>query len=95
MIRAVLVFNNQGKARLVKFFEHYVSPTSLARLYSRRNYLAVATWSLLQFCCGGRSLSAVLCGFQTEDEQQGIIKEVYHMVSRRDDGVCNFLEGST
>lgn len=30
MIRAVLVFNNQGKARLVKFFEHYVSAASLA-----------------------------------------------------------------
>ena len=29
---------------------------------------------------------------QTEDEQQGIIKEVFHMVSRRDDTVCNFLE---
>ena len=32
---------------------------------------------------------------QTEDEQQGIIKEVFHMVSRRDDTVCNFLEGPT
>ena len=25
MIKAVLVFNNQGKPRLIKFFEHYVS----------------------------------------------------------------------
>lgn len=30
---------------------------------------------------------------QSEDDQQVIIKEVYHMVSKRDDTVCNFLEG--
>lgn len=54
MIKAILVFNNQGKPRLSKFFVHY-----------------------------------------TEDEQQTIIKEVFHMVSRRDDTVCNFLEGPT
>ena len=35
------------------------------------------------------------CILQTEDEQQGIIKEVFHMVSRRDDTVCNFVEGPT
>jgi AP-3 complex subunit sigma len=52
MIKAILVFNNQGKPRLSKFFCHY-----------------------------------------TEDDQQSIIKEVYHMVSKRDDSVCNFLEG--
>jgi len=54
MIQAVIVFNNQGKPRLTKFYTHY-----------------------------------------TEDEQQSIIKEVFHMVSRRDDSVCNFLEGPT
>ena len=31
---------------------------------------------------------------QTEDEEQAIIKEVFHMVSKRDDSSCNFLEGS-
>ena len=30
---------------------------------------------------------------QTEDEQQAVVKEVFHMVSKRDDSVCNFLEG--
>ena len=52
MIRAILVFNNQGKPRVIKFFVHY-----------------------------------------PEDTQQAIIKEVFHMVSTRDDTVCNFLEG--
>lgn len=32
---------------------------------------------------------------QSEDEQQKIVKEVFHLVSRRDDDVCNFLEGGT
>ncbi|CAL8070976.1 unnamed protein product [Calicophoron daubneyi] len=54
MIRAVLVFNNHGKPRLMKFYEHY-----------------------------------------TEDEQQQILKETFQLVSRRDDDVCNFLEGGT
>ncbi|KAK4469852.1 hypothetical protein MN116_007362 [Schistosoma mekongi] len=54
MIRAVLVINNHGKPRLIKFYEHY-----------------------------------------SEDEQQKIVKEVFNLVSRRDDDVCNFLEGGT
>lgn len=31
---------------------------------------------------------------QKEDEQQMVIKEVFHMVSKRDENSCNFLEGS-
>ncbi|CAF0935226.1 unnamed protein product [Didymodactylos carnosus] len=54
MIKAILVFNNHGKPRLIKFFEHY-----------------------------------------TEDIQQQIVRETYHLVSKRDDNVCNFLEGGT
>ncbi|VDQ08772.1 unnamed protein product [Trichobilharzia regenti] len=54
MIRAILVINNHGKPRLIKFYEHY-----------------------------------------SEDEQQKIVKEVFNLVSRRDDDVCNFLEGGT
>jgi AP-3 complex subunit sigma len=30
-----------------------------------------------------------------EDMQQQIIKETFHLVSRRDDNVCNFLEGGS
>ncbi len=32
---------------------------------------------------------------QTEDMQQQIIRETFHLVSKRDDNVCNFLEGGT
>lgn len=39
-----------------------------------------------------------LCKFYhyyTEDVQQQIIRETFQLVSRRDDDVCNFLEGGT
>lgn len=39
-------------------------------------------------------LFQLLPSHQNEDEEQAIIKEVFHMVSKRDDSSCNFLEGS-
>jgi AP-3 complex subunit sigma len=54
MIKAILVFNNHGKPRLIKFYQYYA-----------------------------------------EDVQQQIIRETFHLVSKRDDNVCNFLEGGT
>ncbi|EDO42407.1 predicted protein [Nematostella vectensis] len=54
MIKGILIFNNHGKPRLTKFYQHY-----------------------------------------SEDMQQQIIKETFHLVSRRDDNVCNFLEGGS
>lgn len=54
MIKAILIFNNAAKARLIKFFEHY-----------------------------------------SEEVQQQIIRETFQLVSKRDDSVCNFLEGGS
>ncbi|KAI7695636.1 hypothetical protein SSS_10494 [Sarcoptes scabiei] len=54
MIKAILVFNNNGKPRLTKFYE-----------------------------------------FFPEDLQQQIIKETFQLVSKRDENVCNFLEGGS
>ena len=51
MIKAIIVFNNFGKPRFIKFFEY--------------------------FTCA---------------EQQQIIRETFHLVSRRDDSLCNFLD---
>lgn len=31
--------------------------------------------------------------FQNEDMQQQIIQETFQLLSKRDDNVCNFLEG--
>ncbi|CAB3408404.1 unnamed protein product [Caenorhabditis bovis] len=54
MIKAILVINNHGKPRLLKFYQHY-----------------------------------------SEEIQQQIIRETFQLVSKRDDNVCNFLEGGT
>ncbi|XP_043934233.1 AP-3 complex subunit sigma-2 isoform X2 [Protopterus annectens] len=54
MIKAILVFNNHGKPRLIRFYQHFA-----------------------------------------EDMQQQIIRETFHLVSKRDDNVCNFLEGGS
>lgn len=37
--------------------------------------------------------SIMISLFQPEDMQQQIIKETFQLVSKRDDNVCNFLEG--
>uniref|UniRef100_A0A915JIV9 AP complex mu/sigma subunit domain-containing protein n=1 Tax=Romanomermis culicivorax TaxID=13658 RepID=A0A915JIV9_ROMCU len=54
MIKAILVFNNHGKPRLLKFYQYY-----------------------------------------PEEEQQQIVRETFQLVSKRDDNVCNFLEGGS
>ncbi|NXX19084.1 AP3S2 protein, partial [Podargus strigoides] len=51
MINAILVFNNHGKPRLVRFYQHLA-----------------------------------------EEAQQQIIRETFHLVLKRDDHICNFLE---
>ncbi|NXY55036.1 AP3S2 protein, partial [Callaeas wilsoni] len=51
MINAILVFNNHGKPRLVRFYQHLA-----------------------------------------EDVQQQIIRDTFHLVLKRDDHICNFLE---
>ncbi|XP_041074709.1 AP-3 complex subunit sigma-2-like isoform X2 [Polyodon spathula] len=54
MIKSILIFNNHGKPRLIRFYQ-----------------------------------------FFPEDMQQQIIRETFHLVSKRDDNICNFLEGGS
>ncbi|XP_032478095.1 AP-3 complex subunit sigma-2 isoform X2 [Phocoena sinus] len=54
MIQAILVFNNHGKPRLVRFYQRF-----------------------------------------PEEIQQQIIRETFHLVLKRDDNICNFLEGGS
>ncbi|KAK0155859.1 AP-3 complex subunit sigma-2 [Merluccius polli] len=54
MIKAILIFNNHGKPRLIRFYQYFA-----------------------------------------EELQQQIIRETFHLVSKRDDNVCNFLEGGS
>lgn len=43
---------------------------------------------------GKPRLSKFYCRY-TEDEQQQIVRETFQLVSKREDNVCNFLEGGT
>ncbi|XP_036211588.1 AP-3 complex subunit sigma-2 isoform X2 [Myotis myotis] len=54
MIQAILVFNNHGKPRLVRFYQRF-----------------------------------------PEEVQQQIVRETFHLVLKRDDNICNFLEGGS
>merc|ERR1712183_609488 len=54
MIKAIIVFNNHGKPRMLKFYQNY-----------------------------------------SEEQQQQIVRETFQLVSKRDDNVCNFLEGGS
>ena len=73
MIKAILIFNNHGKPRLNKFYQYYVSASSLTHEIS--------------------FIIALI--LQNESQQQQIIKETFQLVSKRDDNVCNFLEGGS
>ncbi|XP_052096564.1 AP-3 complex subunit sigma-2-like isoform X2 [Mytilus californianus] len=67
--------------------------TSFIKRFSRRSILykensnIVTGNRLVEYCFGIRS--------SPEDLQQQIIRETFHLVSKRDDNVCNFLEGGT
>ena len=54
MIQAILVFNNHGKPRLVRFYQRF-----------------------------------------PEEIQQQIVRETFHLVLKRDENICNFLEGGS
>ena len=51
---------------------------------------------VLAYCLSGFIISSMtFILFQNESQQQQIIKETFQLVSKRDDNVCNFLEGGS
>ena len=83
MIKAILIFNNHGKPRLNKFYQYYVSIVNAMYCKSTVQTLLHCSECQQSFC------------FQNESQQQQIIKETFQLVSKRDDNVCNFLEGGS
>ncbi|XP_078476043.1 AP-3 complex subunit sigma-1 isoform X1 [Lampetra planeri] len=51
--------------------------------------------AILVFNNHGKPRLSKFYKFYSEDMQQQIIRETFHLVSKRDDNVCNFLEGGT
>lgn len=95
MIKAILVFNNHGRPRLSKFYQYFVSFMKWYLLYlfifefDRKNIIALKKiwiWNAKKI---------LFLFFKNEDIQQQIIKETFQLVSKRDDNVCNFLEGGS
>ena len=79
MIKGVMIINNHGKPRLTKFYEHLVRVTSRAR------------WRMPPSLTSRDSaLSPVV--LQSVDKQQQMIREMYALISKRSERVCNFLE---
>lgn len=87
MIQAILVFNNHGKPRLTKFYSYYVSMSGKLK-----------NFPLFSFHFANKSNKNIdqheIISFQTEEEQQQIVRDTFQLVSKRDDNVCNFLESS-
>ena len=52
---------------------------------------AHTTHDLPSLVCLTSSVSSFI--LQSEDTEQQIIRETFHLVSKRDENVCNFLEG--
>jgi AP-3 complex subunit sigma len=78
MIKGILIVNNYGKPRLVKFYQSVVS------LFERHQ--AVSAYLAFYLC---RAVSQT-----SEDEQQSVIRKVFQQVAQRPDSFCNYLEGS-
>ncbi|KFO34610.1 AP-3 complex subunit sigma-2 [Fukomys damarensis] len=148
MIQAILVFNNHGKPRLVRFYQRFewLSFTNpLGKASANFSPLAteldgsVPALQLLQgHICDERAVvqldrlqpipqvvDAIVCDkltvghteysklrtmyrkldyrpisclnifFQPEEIQQQIVRETFHLVLKRDDNICNFLEGGS
>lgn len=61
----------------------------LIKIWQKQILLTIFSDSLLF----ASLISSTLLFFQNEDMQQQIIKETFQLVSKRDDNICNFLEG--
>ncbi|KAG8516347.1 Arpin, partial [Galemys pyrenaicus] len=79
---AILVFNNHGKPRLVRFYQRFhLSPRLSA--WMGCGFSDIPTDSPYSFIP------------QPEEIQQQIVRETFHLVLKRDDNICNFLEGGS
>eukprot|EP01043_Picozoa_sp_COSAG02_P038972 COSAG02_NODE_3044_length_7482_cov_3.060680_4_plen_166_part_00 len=81
MINGVFIINNQGKPRLSKFYEYLVRvPTFHCA-------------DLLQAVRSDTMALRLLPACQDDAEQQRYMHDVFKVISKRDDKLCNFVEG--
>lgn len=105
MIKSILVINNYGKARLLKFYGGDRVRCARVTTLLRR---AVAAAPPLTRCSRARAYLPPSpppplpsrCSFPSPhqpngNEQQSIVRDVFNVVSKRPSNVCNFVEGET
>jgi hypothetical protein len=87
MIKGAFIINSTGKPRLLKCYEKLVS--------GRTRESAECTGSGPRGLCPPTAPAPhpVAAHMQTEDQQQALVREIFSLLSKRTDAVCNFLEG--
>lgn len=80
MLKGVIVVNNFGKPRMIKFYEHYVRIASACPCETKGKKIVDDFFSFF------------FSSPQPVDEQQRIIREIFALVSKRTERACNFLE---
>jgi len=85
MIKGAFIINSTGKPRLLKCYEKLVSGRTRARTKCTERTSVCA--------CSPRPSHILSPRLQTEDQQQALVREIFSLLSKRTDAVCNFLEG--
>lgn len=87
MIKGVFIINNHGKPRLIKDFQRMVSCLSPIGITNCRCELDDS--SIPGVC----HMFLPSMSLQTQADQQQTIREIFSLLAKRSDNVCNFLEG--
>ena len=92
MIKGVFIINSNGKPRVIKCYEKLVRALSPPPARDRLRPAAAVPLQPPR-----RSLPAAaaapLSAPQNEDQQQAVVREIFSLLAKRSDTVCNFLEG--
>lgn len=83
MIKGIFIINSNGKARLLRLYdEKRVSPSGPVPPLCSASRVSAQHFLWLPFDV-----------LQTEEQQQALVREIFSLLSKRTDAVCNFLEG--
>ena len=99
MIKGIFVINNHGKPRLIKDFQRMVRPPAAAARHGGSPQRAAERDpprrpARFPGPTDGRLRpQPPLPRPQTQPEQQQTVREIFGLLSKRSDNVCNFLEG--
>jgi hypothetical protein len=100
--QGVFIINSNGKPRVIKCYERLVRGSAawrLSRLYAPRACAQVLCRLGLRagvraaLPTRARRRWPAAAPTQNEDQQQAVVREIFSLLAKRSDAVCNFLEG--